>query len=112
MLCELMAPSSRLTDVLLDWSLGKRNSKHPYLRQELGFFKDNWWLYYVFSVVNVILRFSWVLYLAPHPSPSVQGYIIALVEASRRIMWNTFRVEAEHIGELSCLSLRSVLFCF
>ncbi|GAA6010693.1 hypothetical protein JCM11491_002899 [Sporobolomyces phaffii] len=85
-------------DILLDWSLGKRNAKHPWLRPELGYFKDNWWLYYVFSVVNVILRFSWVLYLAPHPSPAVQSYIIALVEASRRIMWNTFRVEAEHIG--------------
>ncbi|GAA5943461.1 Syg1p [Sporobolomyces koalae] len=85
-------------DILLDWSLGKRNPKHPYLRAELGFFKDNWWLYYVFAVVNFILRFSWVLYLAPHPSPAVQSYIIALVEASRRIMWNTFRVEAEHIG--------------
>ncbi|GAA5959606.1 hypothetical protein JCM3765_007215 [Sporobolomyces pararoseus] len=85
-------------DILLDWSLGKRNPKHPFLRQELGFFKDNWWLYYVFSVVNVILRFSWVIYLAPHPSASVQSYIIALIEASRRIMWNTFRVEAEHLG--------------
>ncbi|GAA5907650.1 Syg1p [Sporobolomyces salmoneus] len=85
-------------DILLDWSLGKRNPKHPFLRAELGYFKDNWWLYYVFSVVNVILRFSWVIYLAPHPSASVQSYIIALIEASRRIMWNTFRVEAEHVG--------------
>ncbi|GAA5878523.1 hypothetical protein JCM16303_002109 [Sporobolomyces ruberrimus] len=85
-------------DVLLDWSLGKRNPKHPWLRPELGYFKDNWWLYYVFSVVNTILRFSWVIYLAPHPSAAVQSYIIALIEASRRIMWNTFRVEAEHLG--------------
>ncbi|GAA6063122.1 hypothetical protein JCM10212_002325 [Sporobolomyces blumeae] len=85
-------------DILLDWSLGKRNKKHPWLRQELGYFKDNWWLYYVFAVLNVVLRFAWVLYLAPDPSPPVQSYIIALIEAARRIIWNTFRVEAEHIG--------------
>ncbi|GAA5941117.1 hypothetical protein JCM1841_003062 [Sporobolomyces salmonicolor] len=85
-------------DILMDWSLGHRNPKHPWLRQELGFFKDRWQIYYVLAVVNVVLRFSWVFYLAPHPSPAVQSYTIALIEAARRIMWNTFRVEAEHIG--------------
>ncbi|GAA5901324.1 hypothetical protein JCM5296_006760 [Sporobolomyces johnsonii] len=85
-------------DILMDWSLGHRNAKHPWLRQELGFFKDRWQIYYAIAVLNVVLRFSWVFYLAPHPSPAVQSYTVALVEAARRIMWNTFRVEAEHIG--------------
>ncbi|GAA5999027.1 Syg1p [Rhodotorula paludigena] len=88
-------------DLLMDWSLGNRNVKkksHYLLRNELGFFKDTPWMYYIASVANVVLRFSWVIYLAPHPSVPVQGYILALVEAARRIMWNTLRVEAEHIG--------------
>ncbi|GAA5899437.1 hypothetical protein JCM6882_009116 [Rhodosporidiobolus microsporus] len=88
-------------DILMDWSLGHRDvksKKHYFLRQELGFFKDAPWLYYIFCIVNVLLRFSWVLYLAPEPAVPVQGYIIALLEAGRRLMWNTFRVEAEHIG--------------
>lgn len=68
------------------------------LRNELAFFKDRPWVYYIAAVANVVLRFSWVFYLAPHPATGVQSYTIALVEASRRIMWNTFRVEAEHIG--------------
>ncbi|GAA5989572.1 hypothetical protein JCM10908_000534 [Rhodotorula pacifica] len=88
-------------DILMDWSLGHRDVKkkgHWMLRNELAFFKDRPWVYYLAALLNVILRFSWVLYLAPRPSTAVQGYIIALVEASRRIMWNTFRVEAEHIG--------------
>lgn len=88
-------------DLLMDWSLGHRNTKkreHRFLRNELAFFKDTPWLYFVVCVVNVLLRFSWVIYLAPRPAPPVQSYIIALTEAGRRIMWNTFRVEAEHIG--------------
>ncbi|GAA5838875.1 hypothetical protein JCM11251_003725 [Rhodosporidiobolus azoricus] len=88
-------------DVLMDWSLGHRDvksKKHYFLRQELGYFKDAPWLYYVVAVINVVLRFSWVFYLAPKPSVPVQSFTIALLEAGRRIMWNTFRVEAEHIG--------------
>lgn len=68
------------------------------LRNELAFFKDRPWVYYIAAVANVVLRFSWVFYLAPRPATGVQSYTIALIEASRRIMWNTFRVEAEHIG--------------
>ncbi|KAG0659046.1 hypothetical protein C6P46_005342 [Rhodotorula mucilaginosa] len=88
-------------DVLMDWSLGHRDVKkkgHWMLRNELAFFKDRPWVYYIAAVANVVLRFSWVFYLAPRPATGVQSYTIALIEASRRIMWNTFRVEAEHIG--------------
>lgn len=85
----------------MDWSLGHRDVKeksHFLLRNELAYFKDAPRVYYLASVANVLLRFSWVIYLTPHPSTPVQGYIIALAEAARRIMWNTLRVEAEHIG--------------
>ncbi|BGP02696.1 EXS family protein/ERD1/XPR1/SYG1 family protein [Rhodotorula toruloides ATCC 204091] len=88
-------------DLLMDWSLGHRNTKkreHYLLRNELAFFKDTPWVYFLVCIANVLLRFTWVIYLSPRPSPPVQSYIIALTEAGRRIMWNTFRVEAEHIG--------------
>lgn len=89
------------SDVLMDWSLGHRDVKKRrqwMLRNEIAFFRDMPWIYYVAAVLNTVLRFSWVIYLAPHPSAGVQSYIIALVEASRRILWAAFRVEAEHIG--------------
>lgn len=46
-------------DILMDWSLLKRNSKHWLLRDELGF-KDNVPFYYWAVISNVLLRFSWV----------------------------------------------------
>ncbi|BGP39991.1 Xenotropic and polytropic retrovirus receptor 1 [Rhodotorula kratochvilovae] len=88
-------------DIYMDWSLGHRDVKdrsHFLLRNELAFFKDAPWVYYLASIANVVLRFAWVLYFSPKPSTPVLGYIIALIEAARRIMWNSLRVEAEHIG--------------
>ena len=76
----------------MDWSLGRQNSKHLFLRAELGF-KDSVWLYYVAVLVDVLLRFTWVVYLPSAASPSVQlrGFILAVLEVARRIMWNSFR---------------------
>lgn len=83
----------------MDWSLLRKNAKHPFLRSELGFFKESPWVYYVAIVYDILLRFAWVLYLAPVPSVTLRGYILALVEVARRIVWNSFRVESEHIGK-------------
>lgn len=83
----------------MDWSLGTRGVKKRgrwLLRNELAFGAS--WTYYSAAVIDFFLRFAWVLYLAPRPTAGVQSYIIALCEVTRRIMWNTFRVEAEHIG--------------
>ncbi|GAA5978749.1 hypothetical protein JCM11641_006165 [Rhodosporidiobolus odoratus] len=87
-------------DILMDWSLVHRDVKDPkqrYLRKELAFFKDAPWLYWVACVVNVLLRFSWVIYFTDKP-PGILSYAIALAEAARRLMWNVIRVEAEHVG--------------
>ncbi|KAI5475192.1 SPX and EXS domain containing protein [Pseudohyphozyma bogoriensis] len=88
-------------DLIMDWSLFRRGSKRLFLRPELGF-KDHQWIYYVAIVLNVILRFSWTFYLIPSHVPSVQfrGFLVALAEVLRRIMWNAFRVESEHIGNV------------
>ncbi|KAK4056864.1 Xenotropic and polytropic retrovirus receptor 1 [Microbotryomycetes sp. JL221] len=87
-------------DILMDWSLLRKDSRHYMLRNNLAFFKDSPWMYYVAIVFNVLTRFAWVIYLAPDSSLTLKGYIVALVEASRRIVWNSFRVESEHIGNV------------
>lgn len=83
----------------MDWSLLRKNSKHPLLRSELGFFKDSPWVYYLVMAYDVLLRFAWVWYLAPAPSVALRGFLLALIEVARRIVWNAFRVESEHIGK-------------
>lgn len=96
----------------MDWSLGHRDvkdRKHFLLRNELAYFKDAPWVYYLAAVANVLLRFQWVIYFSPHPSTPVQGFIIAVIEAARRIMWNTLRVEAEHVGNRASSSLFAFL---
>lgn len=84
----------------MDWSLLRRNSKHRFLRAEIGF-KNHVWFYYFAIVSNVLLRFTWVIYLPQAPIPSVQlrGFIVALLEVFRRFQWNLLRVESEHIGK-------------
>ncbi|KAL8291362.1 hypothetical protein RQP46_002340 [Phenoliferia psychrophenolica] len=87
-------------DLIMDWSLLRKNSRHFLLRSELGF-KESTWTYYVAIVLDTLLRFSWVWYLAPGlPSVQLRGFIIALLEVFRRIMWNAIRVESEHIGNV------------
>lgn len=84
-------------DILMDWNVGQRGTKHFLLRNELGYSRT--WLYYVAIVLNVILRFAWTIYLPDRPSVALRGFINALLEATRRIVWNMFRVESEHIGK-------------
>ncbi|KAL8281446.1 hypothetical protein RQP46_006130 [Phenoliferia psychrophenolica] len=89
-------------DMVMDWSLFRKGSRHFLLRPELGF-KDHVWVYYVAIVLDFLLRFSWVLYLAPEavaPSVTLRGFIIAAMEVGRRVIWNAFRVESEHIGNV------------
>ncbi|KAK4704706.1 hypothetical protein P7C70_g1494, partial [Phenoliferia sp. Uapishka_3] len=89
-----------LDDITMDWSLFRKGSKHFLLRPELGF-KEHVWTYYAALSLDLLLRFSWVWYLAPGaPSVTVRGYSIAVMEVGRRIMWNAIRVESEHIGNV------------
>jgi len=56
-------------------------------------------LYYVAMVLNVMIRFVWIIYV---PGGSFNSQLLSVVAASlemlRRILWNFFRVENEHIG--------------
>ncbi|KAM0746346.1 EXS-domain-containing protein [Meredithblackwellia eburnea MCA 4105] len=87
-------------DIYMDWSLLRRNSRHFLLRPELGF-KEHTWIYYPAMVLDILLRFAWVWYIAPGgPSVPVRGFCLAVMEVGRRIMWNGIRVESEHIGNV------------
>jgi hypothetical protein len=57
-------------------------------------------MYYVAIVLDMVLRFAWIWYLAPSPSVPLRGFLLALLEVFRRIVWNGFRVESEHIGNV------------
>lgn len=83
----------------MDWNLLRKNDKHPLLRPELGFATR--WIYYAAMGIDVLLRFTWVIYLSRATDLSVQlrGFMVALIEVFRRIMWNGFRVESEHVGK-------------
>lgn len=83
----------------MDWSLCRRKTKYPLLRSELAF-KDAVWSYYAVVIIDILLRFSWVIYLAPKPDTQLQGFIVALIEMCRRILWNIYRVESEHTGNV------------
>lgn len=84
----------------MDWSLLNPYAAWPYLRNEL-FFKSAW-VYYVAIVVDVLLRFTWIIYLVlAHErafSPLI-SFGIAFGEVIRRFIWCFFRMENEHKGK-------------
>ena len=86
-------------DLLFDWNLLKPHSKYFGLRNTLVY-KDYVWAYYLAIVVDVILRFSWFLYIFNGPQFSVplRGFMVGMLEAIRRFTWNFFRLESEHQG--------------
>ena len=85
-------------DIVMDWNLLQPHSRYPLLRSNLAF-EDVWPVYYAAMVTNVLLRFSWVIYLLPGPaSVSLRSFIVALLEMFRRWQWNFVRLENEHLG--------------
>ena len=74
-------------DLIMDWNLFRRNSRHRFLRNELGF-RSQQWFYYFAILTNIPLRFSWVIYVAPDTSLQLKGFLVSLVETYRRWQWN------------------------
>ncbi|CAO3630671.1 unnamed protein product [Cunninghamella blakesleeana] len=91
-------------DLKMDWGLVRPNSRYFLLRDELVFHRTT---YYIAMPVNILLRFSWVVTLIDTPIHSdVLAFIIAFFEALRRIQWNTFRLENEHLN--NCGQFRAI----
>ncbi|KAF9525090.1 EXS family-domain-containing protein, partial [Crepidotus variabilis] len=87
-------------DLLMDWSLLRiHNAKSPLLRQELIYSRN---VSVRFDMTtNTLLRFFWVIYI-PHKGPNVmlRSFIAGMLEMLRRVQWNFFRLENEHLGNM------------
>ena len=86
-------------DTMIDWSLGSTTAKWPLMRKEL-LFSRVWW-YYAALLLDPILRFNWVLYVAfvnDVQHSSIVSFVVAFSEVFRRGFWALFRVENEQIS--------------
>ncbi|CAE6448441.1 unnamed protein product [Rhizoctonia solani] len=86
-------------DYKMDWTvLQVQGVKYKLLRKELVYSS---WIpaYYIAIITNVLIRFSWVGYIPRGGLPiSTRSFIFAVLEMLRRVQWNFFRLENEHIG--------------
>ncbi|CAO3597875.1 unnamed protein product [Absidia cylindrospora] len=83
-------------DIKMDWGLMNTKSSHFLLRDNLVFYK---WTYYVAIPMNILLRFAWAINKAGmiYNSQTI-SFFTAILEAFRRIVWNFFRLENEHLN--------------
>ncbi|EKM58004.1 uncharacterized protein PHACADRAFT_58738, partial [Phanerochaete carnosa HHB-10118-sp] len=87
-------------DLLMDWSVLRPRARHPYLRDEL-LYTNYIPLYYIAMVTNVLIRFIWVFYIPVRgPSVVLRTFIAGMLEMFRRLQWNFYRLENEHIGNM------------
>ncbi|KAG9313638.1 EXS family protein/ERD1/XPR1/SYG1 family protein [Chiua virens] len=81
-------------DFLMDWSMFKPHARYPLLRPEL-IYKSR------IPVSNVGIRFLWLTYIPAKPSAmTLQTFIVGTLEVLRRVQWNFFRLENEHLGNV------------
>ena len=86
-------------DVRYDWSLGEPG--YRYLRATLAY--KGTWLYYLTMALNLILRFSWILYIVVPlqlQHSALTSFAVSLGEVFRRGLWSVLRVENEHCRRL------------
>ncbi|KAI8147935.1 EXS family-domain-containing protein [Fennellomyces sp. T-0311] len=102
--CIVNSCYTSIWDIKMDWGLIQPNSKNLLLRDELVFKGA---VYYIASIIDVILRFSWILNLVHmRLNAEILGFIIAFLEGFRRIQWNIFRLENEHLN--NCGQYRAI----
>jgi len=99
-------------DVVMDWGLfsniptsfssliSPKDGEYPFLRKNLIYHEPSY--YYAAIVLDLILRFLWVISLAPQTytifgiGPKL-ALFMGTCEIARRSMWGIFRVEWEHL---------------
>ncbi|KZV89218.1 hypothetical protein EXIGLDRAFT_561419, partial [Exidia glandulosa HHB12029] len=85
-------------DLVMDWSVFTKDMPPRWLQREV-IYRNYLWLYPIATIINVLLRFAWTLYLPVRgPSQQLRAFISACLEALRRIQWNFLRLENEHVG--------------
>ncbi|CAM6106377.1 unnamed protein product [Calypogeia fissa] len=90
-------------DLVIDWGLLRRNSVNPWLRDKL-ILEDQRYVYFLSMMLNVILRFPWLL-SATHfqfggLDSHVTDFFLAALEVFRRGQWNFYRLENEHLNNV------------
>ncbi|KAI9323088.1 EXS family-domain-containing protein, partial [Dichotomocladium elegans] len=94
-------------DIKMDWGLLQPSSKHPFLRDDLVFPPGVSDFYYISVIVDIVLRFAWILnFINLRIHKDVLTFVLALMEAYRRIQWNVFRLENEHLN--NCGQYRAI----
>ncbi len=83
-------------DIYVDWGLGSFTSKNFFLRDKIVYPK---FMYYSAILIDMILRFSWLSnffnwYFVTQDE--WKNFILAILEAYRRIQWCVFRIENEN----------------
>uniref|UniRef100_A0A7N1A6T9 Uncharacterized protein n=2 Tax=Kalanchoe fedtschenkoi TaxID=63787 RepID=A0A7N1A6T9_KALFE len=81
-------------DIVVDWGLLRRNSRHPWLRDKLLVSKKS--AYFVAIILNVLLRLAWMQSVmgftqAPFVHRKALTALVACLEIIRRGIWNFFR---------------------
>lgn len=87
-------------DAKLDWGLLSTTSNNILLRDKLALKQK--WIYYIFLILDLILRFLWVLIISPDVvykslRPEFVFTILYWGEAFRRFFSNFLVIEYEHI---------------
>ncbi|KAJ6322161.1 hypothetical protein OIU77_012104 [Salix suchowensis] len=105
-LCLVVVISSAATiyqlywDFVKDWGLLQKNSKNPWLRNELVLRRK--FIYYFSMGLNLILRLAWLQTVIhsnfEHVDYRVTGLFLASLEVIRRGQWNFYRLENEHLN--------------
>jgi len=99
-------------DIVKDWGLFgfSKDVKYKGLRKEIVF---NPILYYLAIILNLLLRFMWVLVFGLRLMANIKLdmqyflFFVAFAEIFRRFVWNIFRLENEHLN--NCGKFRAVL---
>ncbi|KAJ6627862.1 EXS family-domain-containing protein [Mycena sp. CBHHK59/15] len=87
-------------DFLMDWSILRPHARYFLLRQELVY-TNHLPLYYFAIVSNTLIRFTWILYIPTRgPDMMFRSFIVGLLEIVRRLQWNFYRLENEHLGNV------------
>ena len=82
-------------DFFVDWGCGDIHSKNFFLRDKIVYPKI---MYYGAMIINAIIRFSWTWNFINinKKYDEWKNFIMAILEAYRRIQWCIFRIENEN----------------
>jgi hypothetical protein len=99
-------------DLRYDWGLRDTHAKYRFLRRDLGF--SVVWMYYVAMLIDIALRFTWILYIAIPQQlqhSAITSFGISVGEVFRRGLWSLFRIENEHCAQASRSRTCEILPC-